>query len=130
MKQIKLKGPDQRAFAKREVDRAPTDYLVIIREEKRKDEQNRRFWAMLGDIAKAKPLGREMTQDRWKQVMMHACGHTCEFEIGLDGKPFACGFRSSELTVKQMAKLLEYMFWFGAEYHVPWSEPHPDERTA
>ena len=127
MQQIKLVSPRQRAFAKARIDAAPDGYLVTIREEKRRDAQNRRFWAMLHDIARAKPLGREMTADRWKLVMMHACGHACEFELGLDGKPFACGFHSSDLSVRQMADLITYMHWFGSEYHVPWSEPNPYE---
>jgi hypothetical protein len=52
---------------------------------------------------------------------MNACGWECQFIEGLDGRPFPQGFRSSNLTKSQMTTLIEYMFTFGAEHQIRWS---------
>lgn len=118
----------QRAHAL--IDSAPAGYAVAIGEETRRDAQNARMWAMLGDISKAMPLGRRHTPDDWKAIFMNACGWECQFIEGLDGRPFPQGFRSSRMTVRQMADLITYMMAFGAEHGVLWSEPNPYERAA
>jgi hypothetical protein len=53
--------------------------------------------------------------------MMNACGWEVQFIEGLDGRPFPQGFRSSRMTVKQMADLITYIMAFGAENGVRWS---------
>lgn len=118
-----LRKPEQRALAKRLIDAAPDDFVVTIAEPKRTGEQNSRMWAMLSDISRAKPDGRRHTPEVWKQLAMHACGHTVQFEMGLDGQPFPTGFHSSRLTKAQMSELLEFLAAYGAEKGVVWSEP-------
>jgi hypothetical protein len=105
------------------IERAPTNAVVNIAEEKRTSEQNDKLWAMLSDISRAKPLGRRHTPDDWKAIAMNACGWECQFCEGLDGRPFPLGFRSSRLTKKQMATLIEWLYAFGSEHGVLWSEP-------
>ncbi len=114
----------QRAHAL--LDAAPEGYVVKIAEPRRNDAQNARMWAMLSDIAKAMPLGRRHTPDDWKAIFMNACGWECQFIEGLDGRPFPQGFRSSRMTVKQMANLITFMTAFGAQQGVRWSEPGYD----
>ena len=46
---------------------------------------------------------------------MSACGHAVQFEMGLDGKPFPVGFRSSRLTKKQFSDLIEFIYSWCAE---------------
>jgi hypothetical protein len=121
MRTIILHGEMQRLRAKREIDRAPPKAIVRIVEAKRTTEQNDRFWAMLTDISKAEPMGRKHTPDDWKAILMNACGWECQFIEGLDGRPFPQGFRSSNLTKSQMTTLIEYMFTFGAEHQIRWS---------
>jgi len=70
------------------------------------------------------------TPDVWKHLVMHACGHDVQFEIGLDGKPFPTGFRSSKLTVGQMSDLIEWIYAYGAEHNVQWSEPEQQQTQA
>ncbi len=118
---IILRGDAQRDLAKRLIDKAPPDYVVKIAEPKRSDEQSRKMFAMLSDIARAKPLGRRHTVDDWKALAMNACGWECQFQEGLDGRPFPMGFRSSKLTKSQMSTLIEWLFAFGAEHGVRWS---------
>ena len=130
MKPIKLIGPSQRAFAKAEIDRAPDGYFVAIKEPTRTLDQSAKMWAMLGDLSKQKAGGFVATPDDWKAMTMHACGYECQFLQGLDGRPFPIGFRSSRLTVRQMADLITWIMAYGDEQGIRWTEPHPDERAA
>lgn len=118
-----LRGPAQRAFAKQLIDKAPDNAVVRVSAPTRSLEQNAKMHAMLSDLSRAKPEGRRHTPDVWKAIMMQACGHASQFEFGLDGQPFPLGFRSSRLTVSQMSDLIEFMYAYGAEHDVRWSEP-------
>ena len=127
---IILRGPEQRALAKRMIDAAPVDGVVKIGAAKRSTEQNDKMWAMLSDISRAKPEGRMHTPETWKALFMSACGHAVQFEHGLDGQPFPVGFRSSRLTKAQMSDLIEFIYSYGSEHGVVWSEPVHMEEVA
>lgn len=127
---IILHGPSQRDFAKRLIDSAPADAVLSIREATRTTDQNAKMWAMLSDISRAKPQGRCHTTEVWKTLFMHACGHAVQFETGLNGQPFPTGFRSSKLTKSQMADLIEFIYAYGAEHEVAWTEPEAIGRAA
>lgn len=122
-----LAGPSQRALAKQMIDRAPYEAVVTIRPATRSGEQNAKMWAMLSDLSRAKPEGRMHTPEVWKQLVMHACGHAVQFEIGLNGQPFPTGFRSSRMTKSEMSDLIEWIYAYGAKHGVRWTEP---ERAA
>ena len=127
---ITLAGDYQRSCAKNIIDAAPVGYIVTIREPIRSLDQNARMWAMLADISKAMPDGRRHTSDDWKCLFMHACGWEVQFLDGLDNRPFPSGFRSSRMSVGQMADLITFISAYGDERGVAWSEPHPDPRLA
>lgn len=129
---IILAGQPQRALAHSIINRAPDGYVVTVKEPKRNLDQNARMWAMLSDIARAKPEGRHWTTDAWKAAFMHALGWQCQFAEPLDGQggPFPMGFRTSRLSVRQMADLITVIQEYGDRHGVTWSEPHPDERSA
>lgn len=120
---VRLIGDPQRELAHKLIDAAPQAAVVNIREASRTLDQNAKLHAMLSDISRAKPEGRKMTPDVWKAVFMQACSHEVAFEIGLDGKPFPIGFRSSRLTVAEMADLITFMLEYGDRHGVVWSEP-------
>ena len=110
-----LAGDKQRDFAHKLVAQAPLGYVVSIKPQRRTNEQNDLFWALLTELSKAKPNGREHRPEVWKLLVMHACGHACQFEIGLNGQPFPSGFRSSQLTKSQMSDLIEWIYQYAAE---------------
>ncbi len=112
------------------IDRAPAGYIASIEEPRRTLDQNARLWAMLGDIAMSKPLGRHHTPDDWKAIAMNACGWECQFCEGLDGRPFPLGFRSSRLTKGQMGTLIDWLQAFGDENGVEWSEAQQQRDAA
>lgn len=108
------------------VQKAPHGSVMTVAAPKRTLDQNAKMHAMLSDISRAMPMGRRHTPDDWKAILMNACGWECQFQEGLDGRPFPMGFRSSKLTKDQMSTLIEYMNAFGAEHGVAWSNPKED----
>ena len=126
---IILSTPRQRAMARRLIDLAPDRAVVNIREERRTNAQNDLMWSLLSDLSRAKPEGRTHTPDMWKALCMAACGHEVQFLMGLDGNPFPVGFRSSRLSKAQMSELIEFIFAWGSERGVRWSN-EPQEEAA
>ena len=127
---IILHGKSQREFARSLIDKAPVGAILNIRDAKRTTDQNSKLWAMLSDVSRAKPEGRKYTADMWKAVFMNACGHQVQFIVGLDGEPFPVGFRSSKLTVGQMADLITFIYQYGDEHQVKWTEPKTTVQAA
>jgi hypothetical protein len=128
---IRLTGPRQRDYAKSVIDGAPDGYCVIVKEPTRSIEQNAKLWAMLEDVSRAEPMGRKHSPDDWKAIFMHACGWEVQFLPGLDHVGFfPVGYRSSRLTVKQMATLITFIQAWGDEQGVQFSEPNPWEGAA
>lgn len=119
---IRLVGPSQRDRAKMLIDRAPDGAVVNIKEATRSLEQNAKMWAMLSDVSRSKPNGRQMTTERWKACFMQAAGHAVQFETGLDGAPFPIGYSTSKMNKAQMSDLIEFIYSWGAENGVRWSE--------
>jgi hypothetical protein len=122
-----LRGSSQRDFAKSMIDRAPADAVVTIKAATRSLDQNAALWAALSDISRAKPEGRMHTPEVWKCLFMQACGHAVQFELGLDGRPFPTGFSSSRMTKAEMSDLLDFVFQWGAERGVTFTD---DRRAA
>lgn len=118
---VSLSTANNRARAISLVQKAPADWMAVIKPRSRSDQQNAKMWAMLHDVAKARPDGRAHTPDVWKALFMQACDYAQHFELGLDGKPFPLGFRSSKLTVPQMADLITFIAEYGDRHGVTWS---------
>lgn len=126
-----LNGRYQRDIAKAIIDRAPSGAVVTVREAGRNLDQNARMWAMLSDVSRAKPEGRHWTPETWKCAFMHSLGHQVRFCEGLDGSgPFPMGFRSSRLTVAQMADLITVIQEYGDRHQVCWTDPAQERAAA
>jgi len=96
---------------------APEGTQVEFRERFRTDDQNRKMWASLTDLARQRPFhqGVKMNPDTYKAMLMHALGHETRFIPTLDGDGvFPLGFRSSRLTIPEMSDLLELLHAFAA----------------
>jgi hypothetical protein len=120
---IRLTNELNRARAAKWCQTAPDGAIVNIREATRSNLQNAKLWAMLSDVSRAKPEGRELTPDVWKALFMHALDQAQRFEMALDGKGMVpVGFRSSRLTKDQMGDLIEVIYEYGARHGISWSE--------
>lgn len=118
-----LKSESSRDLACSLVLRAPEGSVCKISAPRRTNDQNALFWSLLSEVSRAKPGGRMHTPEVWKELFMHACGHAVQFEMGLNGQPFPVGFRSSRLSKAQMTDLIEFIFAFGAENGIVFSDP-------
>lgn len=113
-----ISGPTRRQWAHRLIDAAPEYATVTIRPQDRTTDQNAKMWEMLSDLSVAKPQGRRHTPEVWKCLMMSACGHAVQFEVGIDDEPFPVGFSSSRLSKHQMSELIEFIYAYAAEHGV------------
>ena len=119
---VPLNTPAQKQFAHRLLDAAPMGHVLEIREPRRSNEQNDKMWAMLTDIARAKPMGRKMEPEHWKSVFMDAIGKKPHWIPNLDGDGVLCtGYRSSHLSKQDMSDLIEQIYAFGTEHGVQWN---------
>lgn len=119
-----LRGQQQRDLAKQLIDKAPVDGIVTISAAKRTDDQNAKMWAMLSDISRSHPEDRRHIPEVWKCIFMAALGYEVMFAIGLNNNPFPGGFKTSKLTKAQMSDLIEFMYAYGSEHNVKWSEKY------
>jgi hypothetical protein len=55
---------------------------------------------------------------------MAALGHEVMFTMGLNDQPFPIGFKTSKLTKPQMSDLIEFIYAYGAQHNVKWSEKY------
>ena len=132
---IIIQNQTDRDRAARWAQGVPVGSRIEFKETKRTLPQNDRFWAMLTDVAAhMKKLGRDHTPDQWKVIFMAAYGHEVQFLPSLDQRTFIpLGHSSSDLSVREMTDLIEFMFAWGAENGVEFKEPtdrQPERRAS
>ena len=122
-----LSGTYQKLIAKTLVDQAPPGSVVTVSKPKRTVDQNSKMWAMLSDISRAKPGGRNYIPKVWKCVFMSDLGYQMQIVEGLNGEPVPIDYSSSRLTRSQMSDLIELIYAFGSENFVLWSEDYGND---
>ena len=90
---------------------AQLGWRVEFKAPKRSDAQNDRFWELLGRVSKRMDIGgRKFSPEQWKCIYMKAMGKEAEFLPTLDGASFfPTGFRSSDLSVREMSDLQTFI---------------------
>ena len=120
---FRLVHPVARTRALEAVQNAPDGHMVTVAEPTRSSDQNAKLWAMLADIVKQKPEGREYDADVWKGLLMQMAGFKVGMYPALDGDGLVItGYRSSKLKVAEMADLIEAIYSYGAKHGVRWSD--------
>lgn len=129
---ITIDGSGDRARAVNWINQAPAGTRVLFKKPQRTLDQNSRMWAMLTDVATQKlHAGRKYTPDQWKVLFMHGCGREVQFIPSLDNSTFIpWGQSSSDLSKEEMTELIEFMFSWGAENGIVWSDPSLPEYAA
>lgn len=93
-----------------------------LKPEKRSDAQNRRLWAMLGEIAaQVEWYGQKLDATEWKHVFSAALAKQ-KVVTGLDGGFVVLGQSTSKMSKAEMSDMQELMQAFGAERGVNFSE--------
>lgn len=94
---------------------------LVGRPAKRSAEMNARLHAMLGWLSKnVQWAGEYRSIDHWKRLTtaawLRAKGESVEYLPALDGKGIDIVFaRTSEMSGKQMADLVEWIYFWGSE---------------
>lgn len=95
--------------------------VLELRDEKRSDPQNRRMWAMLGDISKQVDwYGQRLSAEDWKHVLSASLTKQ-RVAPGIDGGFVVLGLSTSKMTKAEMSELQELMEAFGADKGVKFS---------
>lgn len=137
MKQTFILAHDMaRANAARAVQAAPDGYMVQISEPTKKREQEEKYHAMIGDIAKqCEFMGGKLDADDWKRLLVDMFAKVMR-DLGTplhhDGRVIPSldyervvqlGIQTRDFWVREAADFIEYLYAFGAEKGVRWSEP-------
>jgi len=127
-----VRSDADRAKAAKWSSKAPDGCRIEFKTSRRTLPQNARLWAMLHDVAtQCEHAGRRYTPDQWKVLFMHACGREVQFIPALDSATFIpWGQSSSDLSKHEMSDLIEFMFAWGADHGVVWSDPPSDLKRA
>ena len=123
---ITLDSPARISTARAWLDRAAQlGWRVTFKEPKRSDAQNDRMWEMLDRVSKRMTIGgKSFEPEAWKCIFMKAMGKEAQFLPTLDGASFfPTGFRSSDLSVREMSDMQTFMEAWCAEQGVDiWAE--------
>ena len=99
--------------------------VVTLKEETRKESQNRKFHALCGDLEKSKHpwMGKPRTAAQWKVLLVsgHAVATKEEAELipGLEGEFINIRESTALMTVRRGASLIEYAIAFCAVNRIP-----------
>ena len=94
---------------------------LTVKPETRSDAQNRRLWAMLGEISDQVCWhGRHLSAEEWKHVFTASLKRQ-DVVPGLDGGFVVLGQSTSKMTKAEMSDLQTLMEAFGAERGVKFS---------
>jgi hypothetical protein len=121
---ILIMDDDDRVFLHRMIDDAKIGTLVEMRYEPATDDQRKKMWAMLGEVAEQyQHQGRFYAKEQWKVLMMHACGQEVEFMPSLDGSTFIpYEGRSSKMNSRDMNELLAFIEAWGVQNGVEFKQ--------
>lgn len=89
--------------------------------------QNSLMWALLGDVSRQVKWQVDnnyiyMTPDDWKDVLTAGLKKHAKLAQGIDGGVVMLGCRTSKMSTKELAELIEFIYWFGSENSVKWTE--------
>lgn len=117
--------PASRPAALEAVRNAPDEYIVTIQPPKRSMIQNSKMWAMLGDVSKQVVwYGLTLSSEDWKDVLSASLRKEIRTVPNIDGNGLVVlGMRTSQMSIREMNEMIEYMYCFGASKDVKWSEP-------
>ena len=98
--------------------------VLAVTRQTRSDDQNRRMWALLGEIAEQVDWhGQKYDAETWKILLMRGWGREARLIPAVGGGVTMIDDRSSRLTVGEMAEFQEYVEAFGVDHGVRFRAP-------
>lgn len=97
---------------------------VELKEAKRTDDQNSKFWAMLTEVSQQLLWhGQKLNTEDWKLVFLDALKRELRIVPNITGNGFVnLGRSSSDLTKTEFSDLIEIIHAFGAEHGVQFQD--------
>jgi hypothetical protein len=136
MRPLTITGEVARKAICRHVLAAPDGHVVTISEPKKRRIQEEKYHAMICDIAKCCTfMGKRWHEEDWKRLLVDAFAkamrdagtpihHDGRVVPSLDMKRVVqLGIQTREFWVREAADFIEYLFAFGEENGVEWSDP-------
>ncbi|MFA7278927.1 MAG: recombination protein NinB [Sterolibacterium sp.] len=125
-----------RSRAKAAIDAAADGDKVAISPPGKTRDQEERYHAMIGDIAKvALFMGKKQHKDDWKRLLVDAFAkamrdagtplhHDGRVMPSLDfERVVQLGIQTKDFYIAEASQFIEYLYSFGAENDVKWSDP-------
>lgn len=127
---VTLRSQADRDKVCRWVQKVDAGTRVELKEAKRTDDQNAKFWASLTDVAQQLTWhGVKLSTDDWKLVFLDALKREVRMVPNIDGNGFVnLGRSSSDLSKAEFSDLLEIIMAFGAKHGVVFA--HDEEAAA
>lgn len=126
---IRLRTQTAREIAASYCLQAPDGTVVSFRAERRSDAANAKMHAMLSEIAKQVPwCGAMLSTEDWKRIAT-AMLKKDRFvrDVAEDGQPgnglIVVGARTREMSGSEVAAIIEWLEWFGAQHNVTFKAP-------
>jgi hypothetical protein len=114
---------------------APDGYVVVIDAPKKSRDQEEKYHAMIGDIARqCKFMGESWDADDWKRLLVDAFSkvmrdagtplhHDGRVVPSLDRERVVqLGVQTREFYKAEASQFVEYLYSYGSESNVVWSE--------
>ena len=96
--------------------------VLTLTEETRSNEQNRKMWATLGEIAdQVDWYGQQLTAEEWKWVLSASLKKQRAVQ-GIDGGFVVLGQSTSKMTIAEMSEMIELAIAFGAQRGVVFND--------
>lgn len=127
MSRIRLTPATRRMCAQMVMD-APEGYMFTPPQEPTRSlDQNARMWAMLADVSRqvswpVNGVAQKLEAEDWKAIVTASLSQENRMASGIRGGFVMLGRRTSKMTVREMTEVIEFLFEFGAEQGVVWSE--------
>ncbi|MFS9649362.1 recombination protein NinB [Enterobacter hormaechei] len=132
---IFLRSKQQQQSAINAILASPLDnerpITIRISDYKRNIDQNAKFHALLGDIARQVTwCGKQLKPEQWKVLLIsgHAVATKQEAEVvpGIEGEYVNIRESSAEMSVGRMANLIEYTMAWAASQNVRFTDRRSD----
>jgi hypothetical protein len=97
--------------------------IVTLGRETRTNDQNRKMWATLADISNQVPWhGLKLMPEEYKDLLTAGLKKS-KVVPNLDSTGFVIlGYRTSKMNKREFSELIEFIYAFGAERGVVWSD--------
>lgn len=125
---FRLAHATARRLAHEAIDSAPDNWIVRVTEPTRSLEQNSLLHAAISDIAKQlKWCGETLSDEDWKRLLVAAWARAEKQPVRLipaiDGQGFDALYRrTSRMTKAELSSLIEYLYAWGSDQGVKWSD--------